>query len=206
MEIHRIQPPEFSGTFELLASNGWRHRIGDQEVHRDAAGRAHGLPGHRDARQGRVRAARHRAGHRSGEMPDDLRAAGSGKLPDQRGTAEAPRKLGEDFPNRLILTLCVELPPYRLPTLRGLVGKMQERAWLYLRRAGTVILAISIVMWAISAYPRPARFEIDRQIAAGTVVVEGSGPAPARDAAVRSSAGAPGSGRRRRARRGTSPR
>ena len=29
MEIRRIQPSEFSGTFELLASNGWRHRIGD---------------------------------------------------------------------------------------------------------------------------------------------------------------------------------
>lgn len=29
LEIHRIQPPEFAGTFELLASNGWRHRISD---------------------------------------------------------------------------------------------------------------------------------------------------------------------------------
>ncbi|MEJ5260148.1 MAG: ferrous iron transport protein B [Anaerohalosphaeraceae bacterium] len=49
----------------------------------------------------------------------------------------------------------MELPPYRLPTLRGLLLHMWDRGWLYLRKAGTVILALSIVMWAATRYPRP---------------------------------------------------
>jgi ferrous iron transport protein B len=54
----------------------------------------------------------------------------------------------------------MELPPYRLPTLRGLLIHMWERGWMYLRKAGTVILAFSIVMWAATRYPRlPASAE-----------------------------------------------
>ena len=48
----------------------------------------------------------------------------------------------------------MELPPYRLPTLRGLVIHAWERGWLYLRKAGTLILAASVVMWALMEYPR----------------------------------------------------
>ena len=49
----------------------------------------------------------------------------------------------------------MELPPYRLPTIRGLLTHMWQRAWLYVRKAGTVILAISIVIWAATSYPKP---------------------------------------------------
>ncbi len=48
----------------------------------------------------------------------------------------------------------MELPPYRMPTVRGLVIHMWERSWLYLKKAGTVILAISIVLWAMTSYPK----------------------------------------------------
>jgi len=48
----------------------------------------------------------------------------------------------------------MELPPYRMPTLRGLVIHMWERSWLYLKKAGTIILAISVVLWAITSYPK----------------------------------------------------
>ncbi|HOK66024.1 MAG TPA: ferrous iron transport protein B [Anaerohalosphaeraceae bacterium] len=51
----------------------------------------------------------------------------------------------------------MELPPYRLPTLRGLLLHMWDRGWLYLRKAGTVILALSVVMWAATRYPRPPK-------------------------------------------------
>jgi len=51
----------------------------------------------------------------------------------------------------------MELPPYRLPTLQGLLLHMWDRGWLYLRKAGTVILALSIVMWAVTRYPRPPK-------------------------------------------------
>ena len=48
----------------------------------------------------------------------------------------------------------MELPPYRLPTSRAVVNRMGQRSWLYLRKAGTVILAISILMWAATSYPK----------------------------------------------------
>ncbi len=50
--------------------------------------------------------------------------------------------------------MIMELPPYRLPGLRDVALQMFERAWLFLRRAGTVILGISIVLWFLSAYPK----------------------------------------------------
>jgi len=47
----------------------------------------------------------------------------------------------------------MELPPYRMPTLKGICIHMWERGWLYLKKAGTVILAISIVLWALTTFP-----------------------------------------------------
>jgi len=49
----------------------------------------------------------------------------------------------------------MELPPYRLPTLKGALLHMWMRGWMYVRKAGTVILGISILMWALTAFPRP---------------------------------------------------
>ncbi|MEP6944665.1 MAG: ferrous iron transport protein B [Acidobacteriota bacterium] len=48
----------------------------------------------------------------------------------------------------------MELPPYRLPNLRTVFQNMMMRAWLFLKRAGTVILAISIILWALMYFPR----------------------------------------------------
>jgi ferrous iron transport protein B len=50
--------------------------------------------------------------------------------------------------------MIMELPPYRLPGLRDVALHMVERAWLFLRRAGTVILGISIILWFLAAYPK----------------------------------------------------
>jgi ferrous iron transport protein B len=50
----------------------------------------------------------------------------------------------------------MELPPYRVPTFKGLAVHMWERSWLYLKKAGTIILAVSVVMWALTTFPRPA--------------------------------------------------
>ena len=47
----------------------------------------------------------------------------------------------------------MELPPYRMPTLRSMFIHMWERGWLYLRKAGTLILGISILMWALTTFP-----------------------------------------------------
>lgn len=47
----------------------------------------------------------------------------------------------------------MELPPYRLPTLKGILLHTWERTWQYIRKAGTVILAISVLLWAMMVYP-----------------------------------------------------
>jgi len=48
----------------------------------------------------------------------------------------------------------MELPPYRLPRLRDVLLHMIERAGLFLKNAGTIILAISVVLWFLAAYPK----------------------------------------------------
>ena len=54
----------------------------------------------------------------------------------------------------------MELPPYRMPTLKGLTIHMWDRAWMYVKKAGTVILMISIIMWAAVSYPKPSADEL----------------------------------------------
>lgn len=49
----------------------------------------------------------------------------------------------------------MELPPYRLPNVRTVLQNMFTRGWLFVKRAGTVILAISIILWALTYFPRP---------------------------------------------------
>ncbi len=48
----------------------------------------------------------------------------------------------------------MELPPYRLPSWKAVFIHMWERSGLFLKRAGTVILAISIILWALMTYPK----------------------------------------------------
>jgi len=50
----------------------------------------------------------------------------------------------------------MELPPYRIPTIRGVLIHMWERGRLYIKKAGTIILAISIILWAATSYPKPS--------------------------------------------------
>ncbi|MEB2285358.1 MAG: ferrous iron transport protein B [Myxococcales bacterium] len=49
----------------------------------------------------------------------------------------------------------LELPPYRLPDPRSMLRMMFERAWVFLREAGTMILACTVVLWALLSFPRP---------------------------------------------------
>ena len=47
----------------------------------------------------------------------------------------------------------MELPPYRVPTLNGLIIHMWERGWLYIKKAGTVIMLGCIIIWSLSVFP-----------------------------------------------------
>jgi ferrous iron transport protein B len=67
----------------------------------------------------------------------------------------------------------MELPPYRVPTLRSVGLHMWDRAWSYLQKAGTVILAISIVLWALGTFPSREEFTRDYDAAlAGAATAE----------------------------------
>jgi len=55
----------------------------------------------------------------------------------------------------------MELPPYHVPVLRNLLRSAGERSLMYVRKAGTVILGVSILLWALTYLPRldPEPFE-----------------------------------------------
>lgn len=52
------------------------------------------------------------------------------------------------------LPFLIELPPYRVPRVRDVVRSMRTKSWMFLREAGTVILACSIALWALLYFPR----------------------------------------------------
>jgi ferrous iron transport protein B len=76
----------------------------------------------------------------------------------------------------------MELPPYRYPTFSGVVIHTWERTWQYIKKAGTVILAISVLIWAAMTFPSPTpedevafeeqRAAITSQQEAGTLTEE----------------------------------
>ena len=55
--------------------------------------------------------------------------------------------------------LILELPPYRCPAFQTVALRMWERALIFLRRAGTVILALSILLWFVSSFPKSSEDE-----------------------------------------------
>ncbi len=55
--------------------------------------------------------------------------------------------------------LIMELPPYKMPVPKVVLRHIWERSKLFLRRAGTVILGISILLWFLATYPRQASVE-----------------------------------------------
>ena len=63
--------------------------------------------------------------------------------------------------NRTILPggsrpLLIELPPYRLPGLRTALLHTFDRAKIFVKQAGTIILMVSLALWALSHYPKSA--------------------------------------------------
>jgi len=78
----------------------------------------------------------------------------------------------------------MELPPYRLPTFKGLCIHTWERTWQYVKKAGTVILGISIILWAMMTFPqmptsKTAHFEKQKD----ALIAVASNEATANDAA-----------------------
>jgi len=51
----------------------------------------------------------------------------------------------------------LELPPFKVPAWRVVLFRMYDRSWAFLRRAGTIILATTVLVWALSYYPNQNR-------------------------------------------------
>ena len=79
--------------------------------------------------------------------------------------------------------LIMELPPYKRPLLRVVMRHMWDRSKMFLRRAGTVILGINILLWFLATYPRDKQSEsgFDQARAAELAKIN---PAPKKPAEV----------------------
>ncbi|MGB0774770.1 MAG: ferrous iron transport protein B [Akkermansiaceae bacterium] len=64
----------------------------------------------------------------------------------------APRVKGDEEASHFLM----ELPAYSAPDFSYVFRHLGERAWSFLRKAGTVILGITIILWALKTYPKPA--------------------------------------------------
>ncbi|MCB2206657.1 MAG: ferrous iron transport protein B [Bacteroidetes bacterium] len=57
----------------------------------------------------------------------------------------------------------MELPPYRVPTVRSVLKQTWFKGEQYLRKMGTIILAASIIIWALSYFPRGEKIDIQSE-------------------------------------------
>lgn len=57
-------------------------------------------------------------------------------------------------PDEIKSHFMLELPPYRLPQWSYIFRHVLDRGWAFLRKAGTLILALMILLWAASTYPK----------------------------------------------------
>ncbi len=70
----------------------------------------------------------------------------------------------------------MELPPYRIPTLRNTLVHMWNKSVQYLTKMGTVILTASILIWALGHYPRDVKFSKDYDKLSAVVINNSSIP------------------------------
>lgn len=62
--------------------------------------------------------------------------------------------------------LVLELPPYRLPRVRNTLLQVYDRTADFVRDAGTVILAMTVVLWALLSFPRPPEARVGDPVVA----------------------------------------
>jgi ferrous iron transport protein B len=73
--------------------------------------------------------------------------------------------------------LVIELPPYRLPGLRTALLHTFDRAKIFIKQAGTIILLISLLLWTLSHYPKSTPPAAAVTLTTQAVQVEKSGDA-----------------------------
>jgi ferrous iron transport protein B len=74
----------------------------------------------------------------------------------------------------------MELPPYRVPAWQDVLLTVRDRSWVFVQKAGTVIVAISIVLWFLATFPgghpetRALEQRLERAVAAAEVAPAGA--------------------------------
>lgn len=66
----------------------------------------------------------------------------------------------------------LELPPYRMPTLRSLLIHMWDKAKVYLQKMGGVVLAFSVIIWFLGAFPQSAPYSEDYEAEKQSIEME----------------------------------
>jgi len=59
----------------------------------------------------------------------------------------------------------IELPPYRWPAITGLMIHAWEKIWMFIKKAGTIILVFSIIIWALASFPSGAEYGSQESLA-----------------------------------------
>jgi ferrous iron transport protein B len=61
----------------------------------------------------------------------------------------------------------MEMPRYQMPRLKDLAIGLWQRAWIFLRRAGTIIFSVTVVLWLMLSFPKaePGESQVDASIA-----------------------------------------
>jgi len=66
-------------------------------------------------------------------------------------------------------TFIIELPPYRLPRLKNMIPQIWARAFGFIKKAGTIILGMSVILWAGATFPQKKEFSKDYEAMAAAV-------------------------------------
>ena len=69
------------------------------------------------------------------------------------------------FSKSLSSPFVIELPPYRWPVVTGLLIHVWEKIWIFIKKAGTIILAFSIIIWALASFPTGVEYGSQESLA-----------------------------------------
>lgn len=67
----------------------------------------------------------------------------------------------------------MEMPRYQWPPLRDLAIGLWQRAWVFLRRAGTIIFAVTVVLWLLLSFPKAAPGESQAEVSIAGQIASG---------------------------------
>lgn len=69
------------------------------------------------------------------------------------------------FSKNLSSPFVIELPSYKWPVITGLLIHVWEKVWIFIKKAGTIILAFSIIIWALASFPAGVEYGSQESLA-----------------------------------------